>query len=80
VDVAAAMDDVCEREGWEFTLAVGDNFYDTGISGDVHGEDARHRFRNTYEEVYLQERREGWGALSALLPGLFPVRTSRVPW
>ena len=46
--VAKAMDKVAGQMGSDFVLALGDNFYFDGISGDAHSK----RFEKTFQDVY----------------------------
>ena len=39
----------------KFSLAVGDNFYDSGIRTDVHDQ----RFQSTFEKVFVQPHLQG---------------------
>eukprot|EP00898_Chlorokybus_atmophyticus_P008482 jgi/Chlat1/8635/Chrsp86S08013 len=54
---ASAFASKSEAEGgeWRFVMALGDNFYETGIEGSAEGEGGRRRFEATFEEVYDSE-------------------------
>ena len=49
IETADGMADIAAEQGSEFVLALGDNFYYSGLMDDDH---AQMRFEQTFEKVY----------------------------
>ena len=55
VQTAKGLDMIAAKLDAKFCLALGDNFYHSGITTDVHD----HRFQSTFENVYEGSNLQG---------------------